>query len=144
MAWAATVLCVDADVLEIEPTWVDWGGYRSDAILLAKRKIENRLRYRFRALQVTIGDATDVLDLVDNPEVLKDSACYMSLFLCANANKISTEDIWAARAKDYKLDFEEEWTQSVAMLKVDWDESGDISDDEKYTVDMTATLTRGG
>jgi len=144
MAWAATVLCVDADVLEIEPTWVDWGAYRSDAIILAKRKIENRLRYRFRALQVTIGDATDVLDLIDNPEVLKDSACYMTLFLCANANKISSEDIWATRAKDYRLDFEEEWSQAVAMLKVDWDESGDISDDEKYTVDMTATLTRGG
>ena len=142
-AWSDVVLCTEADVLQWEANWLDWTKNPQAWRAKAKDVLAQRLRVHLREQELAT-DAAEVLDLLGNPEVLKDPACMQTLALAAESNKLAPGDYWTEKAALYRGLFERELEQALAMLSVDIDESGDIDDTEKYTAVERVRLTRGG
>ena len=133
--WSAIELCIDADLREFETDVLQWTGAESSAAKWrrkAKDLIDARLRLRFKQVEIDT-DVDDVLDLIGNPEVLKDAACYRTLHLLANDISTAPGDLYAEKAAMYYGLFKEEIEIAVSMLHLDLDESGVIDDSEKYT-----------
>lgn len=141
--WSATTLCIDADLIDKETDWPDWTTFGDTFRAEAKRQIEKALRFAYRKRELATDEA-DVLDLISNPEELKDAAVYKTLELVAQDNIVVDGDRWTLKAKHYAKEFDKEWSRAVAMLHFDADESGTIEDEEKYTGRMGVRLSRGG
>jgi hypothetical protein len=142
--WGATELCTDADLRGYESSW-PWGDdhdskrYRDSA----KQHIERKLRVSLASIELATDEA-DVLDLISNPEVLTPAACYLTFVRAAEDLIPSGESLYAYKRDRYQIEFDKEFTLSVALLHLDTDESGTIEDTEKYNVRIGPQFTRGG
>jgi hypothetical protein len=143
MSWSTATLCTDADLLGFEATWLEWTSDADAWRAKAKQQIEKRLRYLLRARELETA-AAEVLDLILNPSVLRDAACYMTFALVAQSNMTHPQDAWAAKLKHYGELFMLEMDQAVEMIEFDADESGTIDDSEKYRLTGAVRFTRGG
>jgi len=141
--WADTTLCTDGDIIGFESSWPEWTTDADAWRAKSKAQIEKRLRFILREREL-LTDATEVLDLIANPEVFQDAACYIALALCATNNTTHPQDAWAAKAKLYDDKFTDEFDRAVEMMAFDEDESGAIDDSEKYQVTGAVRFSRGG
>lgn len=146
--WSTVVLCQDKDLRRFESNVMEWvksDGHASRYRLTAKERITTRLRSQLRNQDLLKStDITDVLDLVANPDVLKDAACFMTLHLIATDKMVHADDTWSLKAVKYKDDFDEEFPVAVSLISFDTDESGAIADAEKYNLTLGVRITRGG
>lgn len=143
ITWASIVLCTDGDIVAYESSWPQWTTDTDSWRAKAKAEIEKRLRHVLKEREL-LTDAAEVLDLIGNPAVLTDAACYMALHLCANNNIMVPQDMWALKAKTYEDKFDAEFERAVTMLEFDADESGAIDDSEKYQISGAVRFGRGG
>jgi len=143
--WSATDLCLDRDLKTLEGEVLEWAKPEGDCSkwrAKAKKQIGDKLRFALKSVELATEEA-EVLDLIENPEELLDVACYKTLQLLCNDRMTSPNDKYAAKTMYYKKLFDEEWGQAVSMLNVDTDESGDITDSEKYNMSTGVKLGRG-
>lgn len=140
--WADISLCTDGDIIAKESSWPQWTTDSDAWRAEAKSEIETRLRHLFREREL-MTEATEVLDLIANPEVLTRAAAYMALHLCANSNITAPGDTWALKAKTYEEKFDPEFDRAVDMIQFDEDESGTIEESEKYQVTTGVRFGRG-
>jgi hypothetical protein len=144
--WTDTVLCIDADLQEFETDVLAWTGGEAVAgkwRAKAKDLIAQRLDLKLRSVEEAT-DAADVKDLIGNPEVLKDAACYLSLHLLANDISHGAGDMYDRKAEMYHAKYEAELERAMALVHLDLDESGTIEDSEKYTAPTGVTFKHGG
>lgn len=141
--WSLEVLCSDADIIAREATWLNWTDDTQRWIASAKDAIERKLRHAFRDRELATS-ATDVLDLIGNPEVLKAAAVCKAIEMCCQSNITMVGDTWEAKMKYWARGFDDEFEMALGMIAFDTDESGAIDDTEKYQVSPGPTLTRGG
>ncbi len=145
ITWSTTELCQDSDLTAIESTAINWTAPEGSAKKWrdrAKAVIERKLRRALKKEELAIS-GTEVLDLISNPEVLKDIACYYTLYALANDKMTNGHDYYAAKATHYLGMFNSEWAQAMSDICFDLDESGTISDSEKYTRKTGVRLHRG-
>jgi len=143
--WANTDLCIDRDLVRIERKAMDWtkpqgdaGHWRSEA----KRQIGEKLRRGLHAEQLTATE-DEILDLISNPESLLTCAIFLTLHLIANDRMAHPQDFYAAKAAHYLNEFEKEFPQAKSDLHFDSDESGAITDGEKFNVPTGVKIQRG-
>jgi hypothetical protein len=144
--WSATDLCSDGDILRFESDFNDWVASRGSGQFwrdTAKELIADKLRASLIDTEM-VTDETDVLDLISNPEVLKNVACYKTLQVVANDNVVNPGDRWTQKAIYYSDLFDDGFDDAVAMLHIDLDESGTIEDSEKYRGSVDIKFERGG
>jgi hypothetical protein len=146
IVWADTDLNLDRDLIEYETDAVTWFGAQGSGAKwrsTAKNTIAQRLRQNLKSIEVQT-DASEVLDLIGNPEVLKPAACFLTLHLIAFDRLTSTGDLWDRKAEVYYAKFEAEMATALALLELDLDESGTIEDSEKYAAPRGVTFKHGG
>lgn len=144
--WTTTVLCIDADLVEFETDVLAWTGQEAVAKkwrAKAKDMIGLRLDLRLRDTEKAT-DIADVKDLIGNPSVLKDAACYLTLHLLANDVSHAEGDLYDRKAQMYWGKYEPELERALALLSIDTDESGTIEDSEKYGAPTGITFKHGG
>lgn len=144
--WSAETLNVDADCIAKESSFLQWVEGRGGGELWrgeAKKEIELKLRHALKDIEIAT-DEDEVLDLLENPEVLNLSATLLTLHLTALSKVVSPGDYWDRKAEIYMSRFKDEWPIAAGLIHVDTDESGDISDSEKYNFPTGVRLTRGG
>lgn len=145
-AWTDVELCIDADLVEFETNVLQWTGARGVAKKWrekAKDIIGQKIDLRLRTIEIAT-DAAEVKDLLGNPEVFKDSACYRTLHLIANDASIAPGDLYDRKAEMYLGLYDQEIENALALLHIDTDESGTIEDEEKYNAPTGITLKHGG
>lgn len=141
--WSALELCGDSDVLALESNYLNFTTNSSHWRASAKADIERRLRYNFRDRELAT-QASDVLDLISNPEVLKAAAACKTIELCARNNIAMVGDAWSEKARIYGKEFDREFSEALGMIDFDENEDNAIDDSEKYNVKPGIRLTRGG
>lgn len=146
ITWSSTVLCTDADLREFETDVLHWTGDEAVADKWrskAKDLIAQSLDLRLRTIELET-DADDVKDLISNPEVLKDAACYLSLHLIAMDVSHAAGDLYDRKAEVYYQKHKEELERALALVHLDLDESGTIETSEKYAAPTGVRLIHGG
>jgi len=146
--WTTTVLCTDADLREFETDVLQWLGGEGSASKWrnkAKDLIAQRMDLRLKDIEIAT-DIDDVKDLIGNPAVLKDAACYRSLHLIANDVSQATGDLYDRKAQMYLALYEQEIEIAAGLLHIDIDESGAIDEDtgEMYAAPTGVRLKHGG
>lgn len=144
--WSAIDLCLDADLREFETDVLQWAGTEGSAGKWrdkAKDLIGQRLDVRLKDVEIAT-DIADVKDLIGNPAVLKDAACYRTLHLLANDVSQAAGDLYDRKAEMYLHLYEEEMPIAASLLSIDLDESGTIEEHEKYAAPTGVRLKHGG
>lgn len=144
--WTDTTLCIDADLAEFESDVLQWTGDHAVAEKWrrkAKEMIGQRLDLRLRDIELST-EIADVKDLIGNPEVLKDAACYLTLHLLANDVSHGQGDLYDRKAEMYFSKYEPELNRALQLVHVDTDESGTIEDSEKYGMPTGSEFKHGG
>jgi hypothetical protein len=142
--WAASDLCVDADMVARERKAQTWG--KAEGSLThwrheGKKHMASKLKYALREQQRDV-DADEILDLINDYEPLRLSAVFISLHLMFNDLMANGGDVFAAKAGHYLDQFNEEFPKAVAQLDLDLDESGTITTGEQGNINMSVKLKR--
>lgn len=143
--WSTTDLCSDGDIIRFESDFDKWVGQRGSGKFwrdTAKELIGDRIRASLKELEKATDEA-EVLDLISNPEELKNAACYKTLELVANDNVVNPGDRWTQKAIYYNDKFDDLIDEAVRMLHIDLDESASIEDSEKYRGSIDTKFERG-
>jgi len=142
--WLAAVLCTDSDLRTFEIKvlgWVSAEGSATHWRQSAKDQIEAELRQSFKKIELATEEA-DVLDLIADITPLKYTACYLTLHLICNNCSIGG-DHWERKSEMYWSKYREALPGAIGMLSIDIDESGAITDSEKYYISHGVRMTRG-
>lgn len=143
--WSTTDLCLDKDLVAIEQNVLKWcapDGSAERWRAEAKRRIGEKLRRGLHAEQKAATES-EVLNLIENPEALLTAACFLTLHLIANDKMTHPQDYYAAKSVFYLGEFNSEWPGAKSDLNYDTDESGTISDSEKFNVRTGVEIERG-
>lgn len=146
IVWSTTTLCIDSDVLERESQALAWAqpeGVLEKWRIQAKDDIARKLRRAFRK-QEEATDASEVLDLIGNPGLLKMPAVYLTLHLLCLDRTRAAGDLYDRKAEIYFGKSEAAYSDALPMLHLDLDESGAITDDEKYNAPSGVQFRHGG
>lgn len=144
--WSAIDLCIDSDLTRFETDALQWTGADATAEQWrgkAKDIIGLRLDLQLKNIEVAT-DAADVKDLIGNPAVLIDAACYLTLHLIANDKTHAAGDLYDRKAQMYFQKYESEIQRVGALLNLDTDEDGTIQDAEKYNAPTGVRIKHGG
>ena len=144
MSWADATLATYQDVLDRYANAYDLTGETVEAdqqakieeyIGKAKDKIGRLLDVELRPRWAEIGvdSATDLKDLINNPDVFKHACVAWTLRLMFQDNSTQLEDFYDKMQDEFEKEFREEMNIAVALVEFDYDQSGDIEDDEKAT-----------
>ena len=124
ITWADIDLCLDKDLLRYETdalAWFQGRGAGKSWRSTAKDEIAKRLRstdfFRKLELDPTIT-ADSVLDLISNPEELRDAAVFLTLHLIANDKSAAPGDLYDRKAEIYYHRFTEELKIAIPLLSV--------------------------
>lgn len=93
-------------------------GRKLDVILRAKHSVEDY-------------EATDLKDLISNPEELLAASVDYTLHLMFRDNETSSDDYNAYKGHEYLGKFKEDFADGAALLRFDADESADIDQEER-------------
>jgi len=150
--WSAVELCQDSDLQALEHGLLEWtrseGGakcWRAEA----KLQIEHELRQRFAAIDKVINSAVvtgearqEVLDLIGDLDPMKYTACFLTLHLLCNNCSGAEGDFFDRKAQMYWAKYRDELPRGLSLLSIDLDESGDISESERYYNSRGVRLSR--
>jgi hypothetical protein len=145
MTWLASILCTDEDLRTLELNVLQWTAGEGSAAYFrqsAKDLIATELRQSFKNVELAT-DAAEVLDLVLDVTPLKYPAAYLTLHLICNNCSVGG-DQWEKKAEMYWSKYKGALPAAVAMLALDTDESGTITEGEKYNFTPGVRMTRGG
>jgi hypothetical protein len=150
--WSAAELCQDSDLQALESSVLEWtrgeGGvkkWRDEA----KNQLEHELRQHLASTDKVINasvvageDRQEVLDLIADLAPLKYTACYLSLHLLCNNCSGAEGDFYDRKAEMYWQKYQQELPRGLSLLSIDTDESGTVSESERYYDNSGVRLSR--
>lgn len=141
--WSAATLCTYTDVrnrysragdLTNESVTDDQNTAITAKIALAKIDIGKKIDADIRRLKANVDyDATDIKDLINNPEVFKEACVARTLNRLFEDNAIDEDDYNSMKEQQYLKEYNEFYDAGFQLLEFDIDESGEIEQDEEGT-----------